>query len=654
MSVLDQHQLREHLRTQVKELLGEDPGHIQFEYPPRVELGDLAMNFPFTLAKVLKRAPRQIADEVVKGLKLPAGIARLEAAGPGYINLFFDREAVVRSLYESRDIETETDTGAPAVTVEHTSVNPNKAAHIGHIRNSCLGDTMVRMLRYLGSPVRVQNYIDNTGVQVADVVVGFRHIEGMSLEDVAAIPEPFDHYCWDLYARVGEYYREDESRQEYRKAALHAMETGEGEYAAVGALVADRVVRCHLQTMERLGIRYELLVWEGDILREHFWETAFESLKETKAIYLAEDGKNIGCWVMDLSESEIFAEMDDPDKIIVRSDGTVTYVGKDIAYHLWKFGRLGRDFRYRRYSHYENGEWVWSTTTDEEKVEGFDSPPADVIYNVIDVGQEYTQKVVAESVRAIAGDEAAEGFHHFSYEKVALTPDSCVDLGVELEPGEEKKPFIAMSGRRGLGVKADDLVERMTEKARAEVASRNPDFDAEEVDAAARRIAVGALRYFMIKYSRNRVLAFDFAEALSFEGESGPYLSYAMVRSNNILGKLIDEDGLREAEVGAMLGEVDWSALGGDKAADELWELVAMIWRMPAIAEQAVRNMELSVFAKHVYGVAQKFNSWYQKYPILRESDANAKSLRTIFLQLFRGHYRRALSVMGIEAPQRM
>ncbi len=653
MNVLDQSELRDYFREQVKEKLGADPELIQFEYPPRVELGDLAMNFAFALAKQLRRAPRQIAQEVVEKIPAPAGIAKMEAAGAGYINLYYDREAVVRALYESRDAVLQTDKSLPAVTVEHTSVNPNKAMHIGHIRNSCLGDTMVRLLRYLKYPVRVQNYIDNTGVQVADVAVGFLYIEKMTPEQVGAVDEPFDHYCWDLYARVGEFYKEDESRQELRRKSLHAMEVGEGTEADVGAIVADRVVRKHLRTVESLGIRYELLVWESDILRSRFWETAFERLKQSGSIYLAEEGPNSGCWVMDLSASELFADMDDPDKIIVRSDGTVTYVGKDIAYHLWKFGLLGRDFRYRQFAQYENGEWVWSTTSQDEFGE-YASPPAAVIYNVIDVGQEYTQKVVAESVRAVAGDAAAEGYHHFSYEKVALTPASCVDLGVELEPGEEDKPFIAMSGRRGLGVKADDLFDLLVEKASEEVAGRNPDFGREEIDEAAGLIAVAALRYFMIKYGRNRVLAFDFAEALSFEGESGPYLSYSMVRANNIFGKLAEIDGLAELEVDGMMESVAWSVLHAGTPGDELWELAALLWRMPMIAAEAVRNMELSVFAKFVYGIAQKFNSWYQKYPILREEDANLKAARTVFLQLFRGHYRHALSLMGIRAPRRM
>jgi arginyl-tRNA synthetase len=654
MSVIDQKGLRDFFRGQVKAVLGADPGEFLFEYPPRIELGDLSLPFCFALAKELRRAPRQIAQEIVDKIPPPEGVQRMEPAGAGYVNLYLDREAITKALYAAGEGEPKIDSAAPAVTVEHTSVNPNKAAHIGHIRNACLGDTQVRLFRYLGMPVRVQNYIDDTGVQVADVAVGFRHILGKGPDEVRAVPEPFDHFCWDLYARVGKFYAEDESRQDLRRAAMHAMEVGEGVDAEIGAIVADRVVHCHLRTMERLGIRYELLVWEGDILRSRFWERAFGLLKTSGSIYLAAEGKNSGCWVMDLSASSVFADMDDPDKIIVRSDGTVTYVGKDIAYHLWKFGRLGMDFRYRRYHRYENGQEVWTTASDGVGTERYDSPPAEVIYNVIDVGQEYTQKVVAESLRAVAGEETAAGFHHFAYEKVALTPTACREMGVELEEGEENKPFIAMSGRRGLGIKADDLIDALVVKARGEVASRNPDFSEGEIEEAAQKIAVGAMRYFMVKYSRNRVLAFDFNEALAFEGESGPYISYAMVRANNILGKLVEVDGLEEREIDGFLDSVDWPALHGAGSGDDTWEMLSMIARLPSTAADATAAMELSVFAKFVYSLAQKFNAWYHKYLILHEKDENAKRLRTVVLQVFRGHFRKALECLGIEAPRRM
>jgi arginyl-tRNA synthetase len=654
MNIFDQEQLRAYFRDKVREALGADPGEFVFEYPPNVALGDLAMNFPFALAKQLKRAPRQIAQEVVDTVTPPAGVSRMEAAGPGYINLFYNRLEVIKSLFSTLGLRDSHDPDQPYTIVEHTSINPNKAAHIGHLRNACLGDTLARLLRYLGRPITVQNYIDDTGVQVADVVVGFKHLLNMRKKEVIALPEPFDHFCWDLYARVGTFYQDDESRLELKKKTLHAMETAEGEEAELGDIIADRIVKCHLKTMERLGIKYDLLVWEGDILKQQFWEAAFETLKEQNAIYLAEAGSNTGCWVMDLSASKAFEDMDDPDKIIVRSDGTVTYVGKDIAYHMWKFGILGREFRYRKYNVDHDDHVLWTTTTDIELEEDYSPSPGEIIYNVIDVGQEYTQKVVAESIRAIAGNKRAEGYNHFSYEKVALTPASCRDLGVELEPGEEQRTFIAMSGRRGLGVKADDLVDMLIEKARTEVEQRNPDFTKDEIADTSLKIAVGALRFYMVKFTRKQVLAFDFESALSFEGESGPYLMYALVRANNIFSKLQEVDGLEKTDINAALADVDWAAVDGDKGADDLWELVAFLARMPSVASDSVRAMEQSIFAKYAYTIAQKFSTWYHKYPILHETDENLKKLRIIVLEIFRNFFGKALSLMGIEAPKRM
>ena len=652
MIIFKHNQLKNYFRKAVKEILDVSLGDFPLEYPPKVEMGDLAMSFPFSLAKELRKAPRQIAQDLVEKITPPPGVARMEAAGAGYINLFFDRAAVVQYLSGNDAASSYSDQNH--VTVEHSSINPNKAAHIGHLRNSCLGDSLARMLRFLGRPVTVQNYIDDTGVQVADVVVGFKYIRNFTVDEIREIPEPFDYYCWDLYSSVSKFYEEDESRKELKKKALHSMEAGEGEEAELGDVIARRIVECHLRTMDRLNIEYDLLAWEGDILKGHFWTKAFELLKETKAVYFAEEGKNKGCWVMDLSKSKAFEDMEDPDKIIVRSDGTVTYVGKDIAYHLWKFGVLGKDFYYCTHRQNPSGSTLWSTTSAAGHSQNYNNIPGKSIYNVIDVGQEYTQKVVAESILSISGEDVAKGFNHFSYEKVALTPASAQELGVELAPGEEKKQHIAMSGRRGLGVKGDDMVDMLIEKATKEVQARNPEFSKEEVDSTSEKIAIGALRYYMVKFARKQILGFDFDTALSFEGESGPYISYALVRANNIFNKLVEEDGLNEADIPGMLTSVDWSAISQGDSADPTWELISLIARTPQVVADAVENLELSVFAKFVYSMAQKFNAWYHKYPILREEDINLKNSRIVILDLFRKSFEKSLELIGIQVPERM
>ena len=439
--------------------------------------------------------------------------------------------------------------------VEHTAINPNKAAHIGHLRNSVIGDTFVRILRAAGGRVEVQNYIDNTGVQVADVVVGFMHIEQMTLEDVRAVVEslpperPFDYYCWDLYARVGLFYRhgdadakEDPELLRLRTDTLHAIEAGDNPTAKLADYVATRIVGLHLDTMERLGIRYDVLPRESEIL--HFiWQHAFERIKQTGAIRYESEGRNAGCWVMPM-DTHASTDEHEADKVIVRSNGTITYTGKDIAYQLWKLGQLDLDFYYRPFRRYEDGHTVWMTTSTPpaEQLESSAGAPhfggGARVYNVIDSRQSYPQQVVKKGVAAVAPHVGEEASVHLAYEMVALTPAACEELGIELNADDRARPFVEMSGRRGLGVKADDLINRLEAGALGETKSRHPELADEETRATAHAVAVGALRYFLLKWTRNSVIAFDFKEALSFEGETGPYCQYAAVRANSIFRKL--------------------------------------------------------------------------------------------------------------------
>jgi arginyl-tRNA synthetase len=501
---------------------------VSFQYPPKAEMGDLALTAPFDLARLLRRKPREIAEALARTLGGLPGVVRAEVAGGGYVNLFLDRGAFARELQAYLTAPAPAPWG-PRVIVEHTSINPNKAAHVGHVRNATLGDTFVRALRRRGRTVGVQNYIDDTGVQVADVVVGFRHLEGRTLEEVAAIPGRFDYYCWDLYARVGDFYAADPARRKLQAETLHAIEEGGNDTARLAAHVAARIVDCHLATMERIGIRYELLAHESDILRLHFWDRAFTLLKQKGAIRLESEGKNAGCWVLSMEEG------DEDDKVIVRSNGTVTYTGKDIAYQLWKLGKLDRDFRYRRHRTYDDGLVLWTSTSDEGEPGAPVFGHADAVYNVIDVGQSYPQRVVKAGVAALGHVEAAANSHHLAYEKVTLSPATARALGYDVS---EEEASVKVSGRKGLGVKADDLFDALVAKAEGEIGSRDPERDASSRQAAARAIATGALRYFLLKFGRTKIITFDMEEALAFTGETGPYVQNGVVRARSIFAKL--------------------------------------------------------------------------------------------------------------------
>ena len=654
MIIKFQQELKERFRRFILDKYGVEL-EVVTEYPPHAGLGDLALPLPFALARTVHQPPRKLAEEIVTGIGELPGCARLEVAGGGYINCFFDRREFLLRLYQ--DITSERkpiSEGGQRVIVEHTNINPNKAAHIGHLRNACLGDSLIRLLRWSGEKVEVQNYIDNTGVQVADVVVGFVYLEGATLEDIKKIPGKFDYHCWDLYSRVTEYYEKEEANLRQRQEVLAHIEEGNNPIADIAQYIATRIVHCHLATMHRINVQYDLLAWEGDILHLKFWEKAFDMLKSRSAIHLETEGKNKGCWVMNLEESELVSELEEPEKIIVRSDGTVTYVGKDIAYQLWKFGLLGRDFHYRKFHQYPDGSLLWTSTTNG----GTDEPPqfgkGERVYNVIDVRQSYLQKIVYEGLRVLGFEEESRHSTHFAYEMVALTPSCCQELELSLSPEERKKPYVEISGRKGRGVKADDLIDKLIDKAKDEVTLRNPEFTPQEVEELSRQIAIGALRYFMVKYSRNKVIPFDFKEALYFEGETGCYIQYAVVRANNILNKLSEREGFQEKDINEFLPGLDFSVLNEPGEGDDLWEILTLLSKLSEVVDMAIQTLEISALAKYCFTLAQKFNAFYHKYQVLREGDVNRKRIRILLVYLFCTQLKRALALMGIEVPPRM
>jgi arginyl-tRNA synthetase len=664
--------LHDRVRDCVRAILAELHGaaleapNIPIESPPNRALGDLGTPIAFELARSLRKAPRVIAQEIAEKFSIGNGIARVEAAPNGYLNVFLDRREFLLQRLGVLPLPTPATRAGGKTIVEHTAINPNKAAHIGHVRNSALGDTLVRVLGFRGTPVEVQNYIDDTGVQVADVVVGFTALEQRDFAAVRAIAEStrFDYYCWDLYAKVTEWYDEDKERLQTRAAMLHDIEHGTSPNADIAAFIADRIVRCHLRTMARLNIDYHLLTWEGDILRLKFWARAFDVLKQTGAVYLQHEGRLAGCWVMKIEDgaAETAAadggeEGEEREKVIVRSNGTVTYVGKDMAYQFWKSGLLGRDFSYRKFARRIDGADLWATTSKAGETEAAHPPFGGAVatYNVIDVRQSYLQKLLKQALTAIGHPAEADRLTHFSYEMVALSHATARELGYEAAAdGDETRAFVEVSGRKGLGVKADDLIDRLFAKALTEVGRRNPELSDSERERIAQQIGVAAVRYFMIKYSRTKVIAFDIDEALSFEGESGPYLQYSVVRANNIFQKLQEREGVGERDLVAGLAAAPPDGILGEDGDHELWNLVLEASRLDDIVEQVVRSLEFAVLAKYALGLAQMFNGFYHKAPILNEERADVRRWRAGAVSYFRQQMTRILDLMGIGVPPRM
>ena len=661
--------LREALAAHIREKYGVDIP-VVLERPPKLELGEAASPVCFELAKRLKKPPRAIAQEIVASLPRIDGIARVEIAGGGYLNAHFDRATFWEALTRSPQAVPELVGNVPRrVIVEHTSINPNKAAHIGHLRNAVLGDTMVRLFRDTGRDVAVQNYIDNTGVQVADVVIAFQQMENKSLADVRKLAaEPhFDYFCWDLYAKATQFFEEDKTRAaRMRGETLKAIEEGKGETARMAAVIADTVVTYHLRTMSRLGIYYELLARESEILHLHFWEAAFEKLKASGAIQLATTGKNAGCWIMPWGRDakEVEEERDsgnddsargstsspeDQAKIIVRSNGTVTYVGKDIAYQLWKFGLLGKDFHYRKWPDPPDSRVVWCTTsgTDEPSAPHFGD--AEAVYNVIDTRQAYLQDVVAEGLRALGHSKEAENSIHFDYQIVALTPRCAAEMGYALSPEEAAKPYVEVSGRKGLGVKADDLITRMLQAAESRVVQKQSDMAPAELARTAKALAVGALRFFLLKYTRNTIIAFDFDDALKAEGETGPYCQYAVVRIRGIRRK-----GAESSSSHASVSSESLKKLLEGPEGTEFWELLLLNGSLDYAMDAAIGAQEPAFVTKYAFQLAQAFNNFYHKHHILSEADEQKRAFLLCLTELVERQLIKSLQVLGIETPDKM
>ena len=661
--------LREALAAHIREKYGVDIP-VVLERPPKLELGEAASPVCFELAKRLKKSPRAIAQEIVASLPRIDGIARVEIAGGGYLNAYFDRSTFWEALTRSPRAVPELVGNVPRrVIVEHTSINPNKAAHIGHLRNAVLGDTMVRLFRDTGRDVAVQNYIDNTGVQVADVVIAFQQMENKSLAEVRKLAaEPhFDYLCWDLYAKATQFLEEDKTRAaRMRGETLKAIEEGKGETARMAAVIADTVVTYHLRTMSRLGIYYELLARESEILHLHFWEAAFEKLKASGAIQLATTGKNAGCWIMpwgkdakEVQEERDFADdasargstssPEDQAKIIVRSNGTVTYVGKDIAYQLWKFGLLGKDFHYRKWPDPPDSTVVWSTTSDTDEPNAPHFGDAEAVYNVIDTRQAYLQDVVEEGLRALGHSKAAENSIHFDYQIVALTPRCAAEMGYELSPEEAAKPYVEVSGRKGLGVKADDLITRMLQAAESRVRQKQSDMAPAELARTAKALAVGALRFFLLKYTRNTIIAFDFDDALKAEGETGPYCQYAVVRIRGIRRKGAESSSSHASVSSESLKKL----LEGPEGA-EFWELLLLNGSLDYAMDAAIGAQEPAFVTKYAFQLAQAFNNFYHKHHILSEADEQKRAFLLGLTELVERQLIKALQVLGIETPDKM
>ena len=635
---------------------------VPFNVPPRREIGDFSSAICLSLAKERHRSPMDIAQKTADQLKLipPPFIQEITVSPPGYLNFKVDwprlAQELIPQIFEKGDLfGRPTATLKEKVFIEHTSVNPNKAMHIGHLRNAVLGDTVARIHKWLGIPTEVCNYIDDTGLQVVDVVTALLYLdppgfcEGSSgFETIwAKVPsdQPFDYFCWDLYARFQNELGKDSSLAEKREEVLHQIERGSHPISSFAKDLARRIVQTHLATACQLSIFYNLLNWESDIIERGFWKSTFELLKEKGAIRFETEGPNQGCWVIPFGGTvETDEGVKSLDKILVRSNGSVTYTGKDVAYQLWKFGLLDEDFLYKIWSHQSNGEVLWTTASDGEPDENFSLcfGHAVKVINVIDTRQSYPQQVVSECLRQMGFKREAEQSIHLSYEVVNLSLQAARLLG--MEETEERKS-IAMSGRSGTGVKAKDFIGMVKKKV-----IEKADHILEESTASA--LATAAIRYYLVKYTLESQIVFDFDEALKTTGDTGVYLEYAHARACSILRKA-DERKIdlhwRKEDIPGQLTETEK-------------DLLDALSRFSAVVTKTGKTLRVSQLAEYAFDLATSFTHFYENPDPGAESQIpfihlNNKSLRTFRLSLVKAFQQvmaNMLNLMGMATLERI
>jgi len=628
---------------------------IDLRFSAQASFGDYSIPLMSWAKYKFGRSPLNIAEgiaAILHDIQAPT-IAEVSITKPGFLNFSLNRPAVGRDIIE-RVLDAGADFGqndvgaATKVVVEHTAINSNKAAHVGHLRNSCLGDTVVRMLRSQGYNVEANNYIDDTGVQVADVVVAFILLQ----EGLLEVPEgsdqlpgeSFDYYCSRLYVAVGRAYEQQPELLERRKMMMQAIEHGQEPYTQLAADLSHKIVRAHLATMGRLNISYDLLTWESAIIGAGLWQRTFEMLRDRGVLEHPETGPAAGCWIVPFGDGDTQTDEGErmSDKILVKSDGTATYTGKDIAYQLWKFGladSLGVDFHFVPWGRQHDGRLLWTmratppedgTTEGDPKRFGHGKR----VITVIDVRQSYLQQVVYESLRRLGYVEQADNSTHFAYEVVTLSAATATSLGVDTSDGHES---YAMSGRKGIEVKADDLVN----KAITRMQEAKPDLPYE----TAAQLAASAIRYFMIRFNQQQIITLDMDEALRANGDTGVYLQYAYARANSILRKL-DEAGYEIPERFETLP---------DLLEQSEWELLRHIDAYPRTLANTARQLAPNMLAAYVYDLAAHFSDFYEHTPpMLKETNETVKAFRAQLVRAAVQTMANALRLIGFVPLERI
>ncbi|SMH71053.1 arginine--tRNA ligase [Candidatus Nitrosotalea okcheonensis] len=592
----------------------------------RPEFGDVSCNVGFLLAKTLKKRPLDISQSLAEEYKKNLGeyVSEVSAHASGYLNFVANYSLLVPQVVHS---SLQANYGSinlgknSKMVIEHTSVNPNKALHVGHIRNIIIGDTVARILHKASYDVSVLNYVDDSGLQVADIIVGFKY-GGYS--DTPPDDQKFDHYCGDIvYVKTTERYETDKAFADLRSHVLQELEEETSDLAKFGDEITRRVLEEQLKTCWRLGATYDCLNFESQIVHSKLWQVAFEKMKSMGITELEQEGKNAGCWV-------IKAESED-DKVLVRSNGTATYVAKDIPYAAWKLGILADPFYYKHYAIQKTGRVLWQTTLDSKQATMHFT--GDRAITVIDSRQSRLQNIITKIMSDFKSKP--DSYIHLGYESVTLSPDTAKTL--DLDTGGKS---VQMSGRKGIYVSADYVLDILSGRTFDETKKRNSELDEMSLVKISEQVAIGALRYAMIKQDLDKIITFDLTESLSLEGDTGPYIQYAHARAMRILEKYG-----KSPNFGASLGDIN-----------TVYEkdLIKIIGKFDLHVEDAAKNLSPKIIAKYCYHLAVSFNTFYEHVKVLTADSEDVINARLCLVYSFKETLAKALQLLGIDAPERM
>ena len=597
--------------------------------PAKSGFGDVSSNISFLLAKQIKKSPKEIASMLSeKYSKLSHTLVLKSEPHPsGYLNFYADWKKLNQLILSESVLDEfgSIDIGKKStIVVEHTSVNPNKALHIGHIRNIIIGDIVSRILEKSNYKVNVLNYVDDSGLQVADIIVGFRYF---GFEQDPPSGKKFDHYCGDdVYVKTTKKYESDPNLEEIRKKTLKELEEENSETAKFADKITRRVLSSQLETCWNLGVLYDCLNFESQIIRSGLWNKIFEKLKKLNLIEYENDGKNVGCWV-------IRGQNNEEDKIIVRSNGTATYIAKDIPYAAWKLGLLEDPFNYALYEKTQPGNRsLWQTTlnTSEKFKKNFSGQK---VITVIDSRQARLQKIITLLMAKFKSIEDA--YVHLGYESVTLSADTAKRLGLQTD-GKQTQ----MSGRKGLYVNADSVYDLLKNKTIEETKKRNPEMNESDIDEISHQVSVGTLRYEMIKQDLDKIIVFDLTKSLSLEGDTAPYIQYTHARAARILEKSEQNPSI----------DINFELLN-DKSEQELIKKIGLL---EIQVRDAVNNLSPKVIAKYCHDLAVSFNSFYEHVKVLNLEDKKLENARLCLVNSFKLTIEKSLDLLGISSPNRM